>query len=197
MIISDVFAIQKEWDQQQRVLRIQFESDALNLIPRNKAEQTFFPIRVKIPQDHRSSKFETMLKFHQNVSDRWMMILEAKNSKQSCEMVQRARCAQTPPSSLLLQWHQLTRSTIIKPGLLPWSKLLFGDKSILQSQADGHLAHCNCSLSLVSLWRAAPTDVELHQTCRLTRTAGRTKRGSDGQPGILESSPPVVLCNYL
>lgn len=76
-----------------------------------------------------------------------MMILEAKNSKQSA----RQRGCEAPPSSLLHQRHQLSRSTIIKPGLQPCSKLLFGDKSILQSQADGHLARRNRSLSLVSL----------------------------------------------
>lgn len=70
--------------------------------------------------------------------------------------------------------------TIIKPGLWPSSKLLFGDKSILQSQADGHLAHCNRPLSLVSLWRSPPTDVELHQTCWLTRTASQTKLRDGG-----------------
>lgn len=98
--------------------------------------------------------------------------------------MQRPRRYGAPPSSLLHQWHQLTRSTIIKPGLQPCSKLLFGDKSILQSQADGHLARSNRSLSLVSLWRAPLTDVEPHQTCWLTRTVGRTKRG---RPEIRES----------
>lgn len=58
-------------------------------------------------------------------------------------------------------------------------KLLFGDKSILQSQADGHLVRCNRSLSLVSLWRAPLTDVELYQTCWLTSTVCRTKQGSE------------------
>lgn len=155
-----------------------------------------FPPQCKILEDHLSITFETMSNFHQNVTQRrWTMILEAKTSKQSCETEQRARGPEAPPSSLLHQWHQLTRCTIIKPGLRPCSKLLFGDKSILQSQADGHLAHCNCSLSLLSSWRAPLTDVEPHRTCWLTRTAGRTKQGSDGQPGIPQSPPPVLLIN--
>lgn len=110
--------------------------------------------------------------------------------------MQRARCSAARPSSLSHQWHQLTRPAIIKPGLRPSSKLLFGDKSILQSRADGHLAHCNRSLSLVSLQWSPATDVEPHQTCWLTRTASQTKLRHDSQPTIQESSPPRLLSNY-
>lgn len=97
--------------------------------------------------------------------------------------MQRARCDAAPTSSLLHQWHQqLTRFTIIKPGLRPSSKLLFGDKSILQSQADGQMAHCNCSLSLVSLWQAPLTDVELHQTFAITKDS-QSKEAGKRWPG--------------
>ena len=108
-----------------------------------------------------------------------------------------ARRSAAPPSSLSHRWHRLTRTAIIKPGLWPSSKLLSGDKSILQSRADGHLAHCNRSLSLDSLWRSLPTDVEPRQTCWLTRTAGRIKQGSSSHPTIRESSPPAFCQNTI
>lgn len=116
--------------------------------------------------------------------------LKIANSSQTA---QRAQCATASPSSLSHQWRWLTRPTIIKPGLWPSSKLLFGDKSILQSQADGHLAHCNRPLSFVSLWRSPPTDVEPDQTCWLTRTASQTKLRDGSRP----SSTPTLHSGIL
>lgn len=101
--------------------------------------------------------------------------------------------AATPSASLSHQWRWLTRPAIIKPGLWPSSKLLFGDKSILQSQADGHLAHCNRPLSLVSLWRSPLTDVELHQTCWLTGTASQTELRVGSQPSSTPSAHSGIL----
>lgn len=74
------------------------------------------------------------------------------------------------------EWHRrlpyhisvmgFTLPAIIKPGLWPSSKLLFGDKSILQSQADGHLASAVIGPSPTS-----PCDAFLRQMLNCIRPA--------------------------
>lgn len=70
-------------------------------------------------------------------------------------------------NNFITTWHHLrpdrTRwrgryRRALRPGLRPSSKLLFGDKSILQSQARGHLAHCNHTPLLVVFSQQIPAN---------------------------------------
>lgn len=77
--------------------------------------------------------------------------VEAKNSGQSA----RQRRGLSAPRHHRLRYH-INDVGLLAPlsSSLDYGHLLnyfSGDKSILQSQADGHLAHCNRPLSLVSL----------------------------------------------
>lgn len=96
-----------------------------------------------------------------------VLLLEAKSSQQAAAQpfAQRHCCLPYHISDV-----SLLSLPIIKPGLRPSSKLLFGDKSILQSRGDysgpdGHLPHCNrppFPCLLVTIYPL--TDVEQHQT---------------------------------
>lgn len=76
------------------------------------------------------------------LKDILVLILETKNSQQSAR--QRGGLVLCSTAVFLITSATPAYSALSsRPGLRPSSKLLFGDKSILQSEADGHLARCN------------------------------------------------------